>query len=941
MRIKKVILSLVVLTFIVTISLLPYGISYGFKKWLTENGGEQVKVGDVDFSLLSATFALYDLEIQKQGDTALKLPELQIRLTWTPFMSKKALINQVLIKGVTIEIDRSNPERILIGGITLPEATAAANEKQDIALPWGFAVDKFEILDSKIHYLDEKLDIHFNIDAFKLTGLASYHPEQPVKLELKGAINEAPIMLISQATPFSKTPSLKSQINLQGFSLGLLGKLAEPDISHIDGQLTIETLLSANYQADKTLLITQKGEISLKQFDIKREADHLEAGHLQWGGDVQLQLSSQGKPQTIAAAGTIQLAALENQPEAQSPTFTLQDAGWQGTINHQAEDAGEKTDIEGELTLNDLQINIPGSQAELKQQALSWRGKLHLEKPLPGTAQQITLQGTLESTNLDAHAQKEAIELSYGNVAWHGDLMLSQGGDDEKMELTGQIDIDQLQALSSNEGYLLLAFDQLNIEKIAADLHDGAISSEQIEMKQLAVGRALEDEGPGLLRVENLKVKGINYSALNGIHIQSIEPQNLTHLTSRNKEGRWSEQQLLDIIQRITASKGSDQPAQPKATKGEAEKPPLIRIDNILVQGGSRLKFQDDLPDPPHQAELNIHRFSLDGLNSAEPTKSSPLALDATLNQQSSLKLKGSVAPFAPKLTLSLKGKLEGFGLPPLTSYTGSLLGYSLDSGELNADITFDTKAGNIEGDNKLKLHHLEVSPLSEEKMKGLKAQLDVPLDTALGMLRDTNNTIALSLPLSGSVDDLKVDPSDVINQAIGKALKKGATTYLTAALFPFGTMLAIAKIAGEEAAKIRLDPILFTPGSNKLQSKNAEYLGKISKILRERPEVHIKLCGRAVEADQIALLQVAQQKLDQARAAEKKAKGEKAKLQTPIKPKPITEQQLHALANKRVITLESYLAEKEGVKKNRLISCQPLTELDDKEDKPRVELLL
>ena len=939
--IKKWIVAFFVLLFIAAISLLPQGISYGVKNWLIAHGGEQVKIGDVDFNLLSATFALHDLEIRQQSDLVLKIPEFQLRLTWTPFLSKQLFINRVMIKGVQIEVDRSNPERLLVGGIALPDASTVENAAQNASLPWGIGIEKLEILDSEIQYRDEKLDMRFNIEALTLTELASYLPEQAVKLKLKGAINDAPILLDGQVVVFSDAPSFKSQIALQAFNLDLLNELVEADISHIGGQLTLESRFSANYQSDDAWVITQKGEISLKQIDVKRGNDYLETESLQWEGGVQLQISSQGKPQAVIVDGAIQIAALNSASGSPSLAVVLKDARWQGHINHQAAEE-EKTDIEGEFNLNDLLVNTSEPQGEFKQRELSWRGKMHLEKQPIKEAQQISVQGEVASIGLDLQMPKHAIELSYGNMAWRGDVFFSQGDEAGKIELAGTIDIDRLQALDTNEHYLLLGFDQLKIEEIAAELHDGEIKSEQIIVKQLALGRPMGSEEPGLLQIENLKIKEIYHSAQNGIQIDSIEQQNLTHLTRRDREGRWNEQALLDILHRVIALEDGEDASQPEAMQeGSAEKPLPVRINSIQVRGDSRLTFQDDLPDPPYRAELDIHHFSLDGLNSAEPTGLSPIAFDATLNQRSTLKFEGGLAPFAPQLTMALKGQIERLALPPLTSYTGKLLGYSLDSGELNVDVVFDAKAGEIQGDNKLKLHQLDVSPLSEEKMKGLNAQLDIPLETALGMLRDSNNTIALDLPLSGSINDLKVDPSDAINQAIGKALKKGATTYLTAALFPFGTMLAVARIAGEEAAKIRLDPILFSPGLDRLSSTNDEYLGKIAAILKERPEMHIKVCGRAVESDQAALLQFAQQKLDKEFAVKKVIKGEKSKPQTPIKPKPITEQQLKLLADNRAAAIESYLAEKEGVKPNRLISCQPIAELDEKAAEPRVELLL
>lgn len=42
-------------------------------------------------------------------------------------------------------------------------------------------------------------------------------------------------------------------------------------------------------------------------------------------------------------------------------------------------------------------------------------------------------------------------------------------------------------------------------------------------------------------------------------------------------------------------------------------------------------------------------------------------------------------------------------------------------------------------------------------------------------------------------MDKLKIDPSDIINTALAKAMQQGAKTYLAAALFPYATLLTVA----------------------------------------------------------------------------------------------------------------------------------------------------
>jgi hypothetical protein len=175
---RRLVFALFLVLFAALIVLMPEGIAYGIKSWIMTDSGLQVKIEDIDFNPTAATFALYGLEIEQQKVPVLAISELQIRMTWTPLMEKQALINRVIIKGVRMLVDRSNPERLQVGGITLPQGSLTTAEQQPSDSPWGFNLEKLTIQDSEIHYRDANLDTRFRIDNLELIKLVSYLPEK-------------------------------------------------------------------------------------------------------------------------------------------------------------------------------------------------------------------------------------------------------------------------------------------------------------------------------------------------------------------------------------------------------------------------------------------------------------------------------------------------------------------------------------------------------------------------------------------------------------------------------------------------------------------------------------------------------------------------------------------------------------------------------------------
>jgi hypothetical protein len=233
-----------------------------------------------------------------------------------------------------------------------------------------------------------------------------------------------------------------------------------------------------------------------------------------------------------------------------------------------------------------------------------------------------------------------------------------------------------------------------------------------------------------------------------------------------------------------------------------------------------------------------------------------------------------------------------------------------------------------IDSENKLVIRGLEISPVDNESREKLDGSLTVSLDTALGMLRDKNNTIKLDLPVSGDIDSPDFEISDVINTAVGKAITQGSMTYLKFALQPYGALITIAELAGDAATKVRLQPVNFAAGEAVPAAESDGYLEKVAGILKDRPEVNIKICGLAVAADRAALGGTAA-----ADAKDKAAASGKA---------VVTDLQLLELAKQRAAFVKDRLVIKYGASAGRLVACTPEIDADEDDDNvARVDLLI
>jgi hypothetical protein len=155
--------------------------------------------------------------------------------------------------------------------------------------------------------------------------------------------------------------------------------------------------------------------------------------------------------------------------------------------------------------------------------------------------------------------------------------------------------------------------------------------------------------------------------------------------------------------------------------------------------------------------------------------------------------------------------------------------------------------------------------------------------------------------------------------------------TYLKLALQPYGALITVAQLAGEAATKVRLQPVSFEAGQVTALGETDSYLKKVAGILKDRPELNIKICGLAVAADRVALAGGAVPKETDSKTAGS-VKGVR----------PVTDQQLLDLAKQRAGYVKDRLVTKYGVTASRLVACTPhIDDAEDDDNVPRVDLLI
>jgi hypothetical protein len=391
-----------------------------------------------------------------------------------------------------------------------------------------------------------------------------------------------------------------------------------------------------------------------------------------------------------------------------------------------------------------------------------------------------------------------------------------------------------------------------------------------------------------------------------------LTPKNVMETKKKSIDSSPSDQETVD-------TKPDDKALASALTKDklpdegeEKEKKIGIKINSFFLSGTNTVKVIDVSVKPNFERSLTFETLSLKNIDNSAITNSSDLSLRILTDKHSYIDIKGKVRPFHPKVDMDLTGKISNISLPMASPYVSRYLGYNIKTGSLKADFTFKVDAGKLNVTNTITLNNIKLTPDKQEKIDKLSKQLTMPLDTALSILRDDDNNVTLSIPITGDIGNPDFDINDIIYQAMGKALKMGSVNMLKNILQPYGTAVIIAQWAykgGKHATKIRIDPIEFDIGTLEMSEESKDYLAIIEKVLAEKEKLRLTICGVAIPEDLPEL-------------------DHKENIEA-----------FHSFADQRAHMLRDYFIEL-GVAPERIFLCNP--EIDINENAfPRAELSL
>lgn len=855
-RLSAAFIILAITLIIVRISLTP-AIIYGATSWLKKQGID-ASIETINISILDGNVSLINAKGSKDAQPLFNIGRVEIFWQWTPLSEKTIEVTKVVLDQFSVDIQQYS-DHIIIGGVNIPLNVSAGREtpvgkdSSEEVTPWAAQLGEVVFSNLNICYLQHVSTLAKSNDDNRYIDYCIDLKE----MQWGGYISYATDkhLLQNGDVPLSSHGSFI----LNGLNI-VDNKLNKNLLNSVSNSLNNVVISGLNKISIDSL---EMNDLSALQRDDKKHIDSVRFQQLAIA-DIKLNDLTALKIGTITVTQPgLYLLKTNNKNWEYEQWLPAAVKATSSPVNKKPEPGPEQSTTPFKLAVNDITINDSDFCYQEKQTSLYYCF----------TLEKLGWDGTF---TYDSAASNN----SEINLVANGDLLLVHPNVHNH-----SMDRD------------LLDFKTLTVNNIR--FTDGAsIQFENLSLDNLAALQRSSKADDYTAQFSKLAINSLNY-ADSQLAINTIKLDGLSSTVSKNKDGKWEHDKWLvknDKKEESTSDTGSSESSDTKLLQ--------ISLNDLRINSEKPISFIDNSTEPAMNIGLQELVFEISKLAASNPDTDSPFKLHTNTTRHSTVDLEGTVRPFAEKVSFKADGKLKGFDLRAATPATQKAIGHIIKSGQMDADLKLTATEGILDSNIGLSLYHFNIKPMSKADAEKLDKKFGMPLNQTLVLLRDKDDSIHLDIPITGDINNPEFNPMD----AIVKATSKAATVTLITFYTPYGLIYAGGNVLFDLATAMNFDPIQFDAGTFELRENNKEQLDKLAKLLAEKPQIHLTLCGVTNSADVNKLFPELQKN---------KNGGE-----VTLSEKQTTA--LSELALNRQTAVKNYLIKESSVAHDRLILCSP-----------------
>ncbi len=278
-------------------------------------------------------------------------------------------------------------------------------------------------------------------------------------------------------------------------------------------------------------------------------------------------------------------------------------------------------------------------------------------------------------------------------------------------------------------------------------------------------------------------------------------------------------------------------PAAPDTSQNAETNDVFGRHLGTLTVVDAAVAFTDSSVTPPFV--LGLRDLSVGVGGPAGPDGTTQVDIEALLDGEAPLLVTGHLDLMHPERRTDLTLTLDGYDLMRTQGYAAKYAGWTLKQGGLALNLHYSVEDSVLDGKNHFRLAELEVG-----EKTGSPDAPDMPLGTAVPIMKDNRGFIDLNVDVHGNLGDTGFDVGKIILGELTRLAVKVVT-------LPFNLLGKLVGIEGDA-----LGWVSFRAGSDSLSSPEVAKLEKLETSLLERPEVRLAIEGRAFRSQDTFAMQ-------------------------------------------------------------------------------------
>lgn len=574
------------------------------------------------------------------------------------------------------------------------------------------------------------------------------------------------------------------------------------------------------------------------------------------------------------------------------------------------------------IALNSVQAFLPASISAIDGK-VSYSSKINIDI---NTEQTLANVNELILSIEDFHVEQDNIVIDVENQEIKAEqfVISLRPQTPINMQATLGYVINGISAKSKDNEAILADISNLSVNNIVVD-YEQNIPKVNVESVQVANSKFSDNhlqDMPALAVFNQLLLNNIEYTptliAVNKITLSGLianilldKEKNLATLVVADNRS-----ENLNLPHQ-ESNKAHDEQEKQAAESNSANDTPKValKLGQFILLDDAIIDFKDKSVIPHYERNVNISHLSLADIDSSKPEQEVQFDMRGKSNQYANFDIKGHGFPFAAEQKFTLDAVIKELSLPSVSSYIKEALQYEIESGQLDMTIAAALTGTQIDGDVDLLLRGVEFTAADDHEASTITDQTSMPFNVALGMLKDSDGNVELSLPLAGDTSSPSFGFSGFLTLLVKQATMSAAKDYLLTTFVPYASVMKVALAAGEFALKLRINDLNYAATETELNTEQLEFSRQMSVMLADRDDVNVKLCAIATSAD-IA-----------AKSAEEVHKADNIK-------------RLKAISQQRVDIFKAYMVKKLKVPSAKLLLCTP--QVDTSPDaKSRIEFVI